>query len=285
LKGEMRRAPALVGKALCAAADLGEAAISASATVWPSVGQGRVLTEAAHRPWPLPAGRWVMAQTWGDLLFAHWPVHERAVRRLVPEPLTIDTFDGSAWLGITPFEVSGVRLRGAAPLPRLSRFPELNVRTYTTFRGKPGIWFFSLDAGSAAAVLGARRTYRLPYYRADMAIARSGDRIRYRSARTSSDGPPAELLAEYAAVGAPRPAEPGTLEHWLAERYCLYTLDDRSRVMRAEIHHPPWPLQPATATFETNSMHPPGIELPAQEPLLHFARRQDVVIWPLRPAA
>jgi uncharacterized protein YqjF (DUF2071 family) len=160
----------------------------------------------------------------------------------------------------------------------------VNVRTYVTYEGKPGIWFFSLDADSALAVAAARRSYRLPYYRADMAITRSGQSIRYASVRTSSGGPPAALRAEYASSGAPRVAEAGTLEHWLAERYCLYTLDERQRLMRAEIHHPPWPLQPAIATFEANTMPPAGVDLAAQEPLLHFARRQDVVIWPLRPA-
>jgi uncharacterized protein YqjF (DUF2071 family) len=278
-------ASALAGRALGGAADLGEAAIGGVATVWPAVAQGRVVSETVHRPWPLPPGPWTMAQTWGDLLFAHWPVPERMLRPLVPEPLTIDTFDGTAWLGITPFEVSGLRLRGTAPLPWLSRFPELNVRTYTSFGGKPGIWFFSLDAGRAAAVAAARVTYRLPYFRAAMAIARSDAAIRYRSSRRSSGAPRAELAVEYAPAGAPEPARAGTLEHWLVERYCLYTLDGRRRVMRAEIHHPPWPVQPATASFEANTMAPDGIDLPAQEPLVHFARRQDVVIWPLRTAA
>ena len=278
-------AAAGVTKGVGGAAGVGEAVIGELAALWPAVGQGRVLGQTTHRPWPLPEQPWVMAQTWGDLLFAHWPVDERSLRPLVPDPLTIDTFDGTAWLGITPFEVSGLRLRGTVPLPRLSRFPELNVRTYTSFGGKPGIWFFSLDAGSAAAVAAARRTYRLPYYTADMTIARSTPRIRHDSVRTASDGPPAELRVDYAPTGAPRAAEAGTLEHWLTERYCLYTLDERQRLMRAEIHHPPWPLQAATATIETNTMPPAGVDLAAQRPLLHFARRQDVVIWPLRPAA
>ncbi len=221
-----------------------------------------------------------MAQTWCDLLFAHWPVPEQALRRLVPEPLAIDTFDGTAWLGVTPFEVSNLRLRGTPPVPVLSRFPELNVRTYTSFEGKPGIWFFSLDAGSAAAVAGARRAYRLPYFRADMAVERTSTAIHYRSARRRSD---ARLDVEYCAGGAPGRPEAGTLEHWLTERYCLYTVDER-RVLRAEIHHPPWPLQPATARFAVNTMAPPGIELPSGAPLLHFSRRQDVIIWPLREA-
>src|SRR3954452_11251536 len=147
-----------------------------------------VLREREHRPWPLPAGPWVMAQTWVDLLFAHWPLPPEALRPFVPEPLPVDTFDGQAWLGVTPFEVRGLRVRGTPAVPWLSRFPELNVRTYTTLGGKPGIWFFSLDAARVAAVAGARLSYRLPYFHADMAIARSAGRIEYRSARTSPEG-------------------------------------------------------------------------------------------------
>jgi len=230
----------------------------------------RVLAAVGHRPWSLPGGPWVMAQSWVDLLFAHWPVAVEQLQRLVPEPIPIDTFDGTAWLGITPFEVVEPRPRGLPPLPR---FPELNVRTYTTLGGKPGIWFFSLDAGSLAAVWGARLTYRLPYFRAQMAIARESA-IRYRSARTG-----ARFAGTYAPVGPARIPVPGTLEHFLTERYCLYTRFG-GRVLRAEIHHPPWPLQPAAATLEENTMAP--VALPAVEPLLHFARRQDVLIWPPR---
>jgi uncharacterized protein YqjF (DUF2071 family) len=261
---------------LTTATGIGEAALAPLGALWPSLAQGRVLRETAHRPWPLPDEPWVMAQTWLDLLFAHWRVPAEALRPLVPEPLPIDTFDGSAWLGVTPFEVTGLRLRGTPPAPRLSRFPELNVRTYTMIDGRPGIWFFSLDAASAAAVAGARSTYRLPYRRARMTIDRAGDAIRYRSVRTSS---PAVLDIEYAPTGGARPAPAGTLEHWLTERYCLFAFD-RGRVLRADIHHPPWPLQPARATIGANTMPPPGVALADAEPLLHFARRQDVVIWP-----
>jgi len=222
-----------------------------------------------------------MAQTWGDLLFAHWTVPAGALRALVPEPLTIDRFDGTAWLAITPFEVSSLRLRGTPPLPWLSRFPELNVRTYVSLGGKPGIWFFSLDAARALAVAAARRTYRLPYFHARMTIARQGTRLHYRSRRCSSER---QLVVDYAPTGRVRATVPGTLEHWLTERYCLYTADKRQGVMRAEIHHPPWPLQPASAEIATNTMAPGSIAL-VDAPLLHFANRQDVVIWPPRPAA
>jgi uncharacterized protein len=232
-----------------------------------------------HRPFPLPRGPWVMGQSWVDLLFAHWAVPEATLRAAVPASIPIDTFEGSAWIGITPFEVVGAHLRGMPPLPWLSRFPELNVRTYTTIDGRPGIWFFSLDAARAPAVAAARLTYRLPYRYARMAITRDGGRIGYRS---HAHRGPAGLRAGYEPVGPAAPPAPGTLEHFLTERYRLYTIDRRGLVRHADIHHPPWPLQPARAELAENTMTTPlGIALPDHEPQLHYAARQDVVIWPL----
>ena len=232
----------------------------------------------------MPGGRWLQGQTWRDLLFAHWPVPPEVLRRVVPQALPIDTWEGEAWIAVTPFAVTGLRLRGTLPAPVLSEFAETNVRTYTTVDGRPGIYFLSLDAASALAVVGARATYRLPYFRARMAIERSGGEIRYRSARV---GATALLRARYRPTGAVFQARPGTLEHFLIERYCLYTVDG-DRVRRADIHHPPWDLQPAQAEFAENTMTAAaGVPLPAREPLLHYARRQDVVIWPsasARPA-
>jgi uncharacterized protein YqjF (DUF2071 family) len=242
--------------------------------------QAAGLRDTAHRPWPLPRGPWLQGQTWRSLLFAHWPLPVEALRPAVPAELPIDTYDGTAWLGITPFEVTGVRPHGLPPVPRLSRFLETNVRTYTTVGGKPGIWFLSLDAASALAVFGARRAYRLPYFRATMRATRQGERIAYRTER---DDPAAALALTYGPAGDGFAAAPGTLEHFLTERYCLYALDERHRILRAEIHHPPWPLQPAAAEIAHNSMTAPyGIALPERAPLLHYAARQDVVVWPLR---
>jgi len=221
-----------------------------------------------------------MGQSWLDLLFAHWPLPLPALRPLVPAGVPIDTFEGTAWIGVTPFEIVGAHPRALPPLPWLSRFPELNVRTYTTIGGRPGIWFFSLDAASSAAVVAARLAYRLPYRRASMAITRGDGRIGYRS---RARGVSATFAASYEPIGAASVPAPGTLEHFLTERYCLYTLDARRRLRRADIHHPPWPLQPARAEVAENTMTEPlGIQLPADGPLLHFAARQDVLIWPLQ---
>jgi uncharacterized protein YqjF (DUF2071 family) len=234
-----------------------------------------------HRPWPLPGGPWVMAQRWHDLLFAHWPVPVAAVRALIPAGLGIDIFGGAAWLGVVPFRMSDVRLRGTLALPWLSFFPELNVRTYVVRDGKPGVWFFSLDAGNIAAVAIARRWFQLPYFHASMDIAERDTWMHYRSTRTHRGAAAASLQMKYRPIASPQTARLGTLEYFLTERYCLYTADGRGRLIRGEIHHAPWPLQLAEAEFAENTMaRAAGIALPASKPLLHFAKRQDVVVWP-----
>jgi uncharacterized protein YqjF (DUF2071 family) len=245
--------------------------------------QRAVLAETAHRPWPLPRRPWFMGQSWIDLLFAHWRVPEEALRPVVPPQLPIDTYEGEAYLGITPFCVRNLRLRGTAPPPSLSTFPELNVRTYVTVDGKPGIYFLSLDAGSWAAARAARLTYRLPYFHSQIRVEPDEEGIGYDLLRTSDDGPPAYFAARYGGEGPELPVRDGSLERWLAERYCLYTLDDEGRALRGDIHHPPWPLRRGWAEIETNTMAMPfGIDL-AGEPLLHFSARQDVAIWTIQP--
>jgi uncharacterized protein YqjF (DUF2071 family) len=220
-----------------------------------------------------------MAQTWRDLLFAHWRVDEDLVREHVPAQVPIDTWDGDAWIGVTPFTVTGCRARLTPPVPGAARFPEINVRTYATIDGKPGIWFFSLDAASRLAVEVARRVYRVPYFRARMAARREGDRVRYAHRRTQADAPPAAFVAEYGPTGPVANPPPGSWEHWAYERYCLYTIDGEGRLRRADIQHPPWPIQPAKAAIAVNRMGDElGLDLPG-DPVLHFARRQDVVFW------
>src|SRR5512140_2821651 len=162
-----------------------------------------------------------MTQTWSDLLFAHWPVEVAQLRPLVPSLLPIDLFEGSAWVSITPFRVSQIRARFLPPIPPFSSFHELNVRTYVKIENKPGVFFFSLDASSLAAVMGARAMYRLPYYHARIEANAAGNEVRYRARRLA--GADAEFEARYMAVGEAHTAQPGTLEHFLAERYCLYT--------------------------------------------------------------
>jgi uncharacterized protein len=241
------------------------------------VRQASTLDETAHRPWPVPDRAWVMGQTWDDLLFIHYRVPVEQLRPHVPDGLELQEHSGSGWLGVTPFVVTGLRARGLFPLPFASSFRELNVRTYVTRDGKPGIWFFSLDASSQAAVEAARRLYRLPYFRADISVRRRGDELLYDCSRDDGKA----FSASYGPVGGASPPEPGSLEHFLTERYCLYAAH-QSRLYRADIHHRPWPLQKAQAQIDLNTM--PPLKLPDDDPLLHYSARQDVVIWPLDEA-
>jgi len=204
-----------------------------------------VMDKIDHRPWPLPQGRWVMAQRWHDLLFAHWPVPVDELRQAVPAPLQIDTYERRGWVGVIPFRMTGVRLRGLPALPWLSAFPELNVRTYVTYGDKPGVFFFSLDAGNHIAVRIARRWYRLPYYHARMASRIEREWVHYTCRRIHPGAQAAEFRAQYRPAGEAFRTARGSLEHFLTERYCLYAVDSHQRIYRAEIHHLPWPLQPA----------------------------------------
>ncbi len=240
-----------------------------------------LLDRTAHRPWPLPAAPWIMAQSWHDLLFAHWPIDAAHLRPHIPAALQIDTFEGQAWIAVVPFRMSGVRLRWTPGLPWLSAFPEMNVRTYVTVGSKPGVWFFSLDARNPVAVAIARAWFHLPYFRAQMHCEERDGWIHYRSERTHRGEPAAILEGRYRPTGAIFEPKPGSLEHFLTERYCLYAANSRGQLYRGEIHHPPWPLQSAEAEFTKNSMvEAAGLALPPQKPLLHFARRQNMVAWP-----
>lgn len=244
--------------------------------------QRATLAETAHRPWPPPGRGWFMGQSWRHLLFAHWRVDSEALRRLVPSQLELDLHDGEAWLGVTPFRVEGFRLRRTLPPPLISRFLEVNVRTYVKCEGKPGIYFLSLDTDSRLAVAGARRTYRLPYFHAAQSLSETR-RIHFQSTRISADAPAAELDCAFMPAGEHFEAKPGSLDYWLTERYCLYTLAEGGTVQRAGIHHRPWQLQPASATFELNSMASGyGLDL-VGTPLLHYSEIQDVVLWTIWP--
>ena len=223
-----------------------------------------------------------MTQIWHELLFAHWPIAPELLRSLIPSVLTLDTYEQQGWVGIVPFRMSYVRPRGIPPVPGLSAFPELNVRTYVTVNGIPGIYFFSLDAGNSIAVALARTAFHLPYFKATMRCQRVGDTIHYDSHRTHSGASPADFTARYRPTGPVTHSRPGTLVHWFTERYCLYTVINNRRVYRGDIHHLPWPLQAAKLEIIRNTMaHPHSIHIPDVPPLLHYADRQEVLIWPL----
>jgi uncharacterized protein len=239
-----------------------------------------ILDELNHRPWPLPDWPWVMTQTWHDLLFAHWPVDTRQLGAQIPAALELDLHEGAAWIGIVPFHMTNVAPRGIPALPWVSAFPEINVRTYVRVGHKRGVYLFSLDAGNPLAVGVARTLFHLPYYFASMNVVTDEGTIRYRSRRSGTGSPEARFIAAYRPVGGIFRAQRDSLEYFLTERYCLYTVDTSGQPRRLDIHHRPWTLQSATVTFQSNTMTDAvGIALPALPPLLHFAKRQDVVAW------
>ena len=259
-----------------------------SAALWPR-GQANpadILARQGHRPWPLPDRPWAVSQSWHDLLFAHWPIPPSQMADLLPSGLTLDTHAGEAWVAVVPFRMSGVRPRFLPAAPWFSSFPELNVRTYVKSRsaegGRPGVFFFSLDAGNPLAVALARRFFHLPYFRAQMTCRRADGSILYDSRRSHRGAPDADFRAVYRPTGPIYQAASDSLEQWLIERYCLYSVDRRGRVYRGEVHHAPWPLQPAEAEFERNWVaQAQRVLLPDAAPLLHFVKRLDVLAWRL----
>ncbi len=221
-----------------------------------------------------------MTQRWNDLLFLHYSLDPELVRAKVPEVLTLDTYGQRAWVTVAPFWINHLRPPGVPSVPWFSSFNEINVRTYVSYNGKPGVYFFSLDASNLSAVWGARVFYRLPYWQASMKVAgKGGVRIDYDSKR--HHGPkPAELKCTYGPANTRTfRARPGSLEHFLTERYCLYTTT-RKRLYRGDIHHLPWDLQEAQVEMQQNTMaQPTGLQLPPEAELAFFVRELKVLFW------
>jgi uncharacterized protein YqjF (DUF2071 family) len=235
-----------------------------------------------------------MNMRWHTLLFMHWPVPAEALRPFIPAQLPIDIFDGSAWIGVVPFTMSHVYPTLApVSVPKLSAFAELNVRTYVTLDGKPGVWFVSLDCENKIAVRLARQFFHLPYMDAVMKCEQlplplgegwgEGGGITYSSQRIHKGEPPAELVMRYRPAGPVMNAMPGSLEYFLTARYCLYSADKQQNIYRCEIDHGPWPLQPAACEVERNTMTEQiHLTLPAMQPHLLYAHQVDMVAWTLQ---
>jgi uncharacterized protein len=236
------------------------------------VRQARTVDDASHRPWPLPDEAWIQGQTWHDVLFAHWRVDAAQLGRLLPPELTLDLFAGVAWIGVVARRVTGLRLRGLPPLPGLSSFAELNVRTYVTNGGRPGVWLFSITVPNPIVVEAVKRLYKLPAERGRVSLDRHGGGFRFGSLSHGS-----VFGARYRGLGKPLEAKRGRLEHFLTERYCLYTADG-GRLYQAEVHHHPWQLQRAEAAVDATSVAPVAL---AGDPHLLYCARQDSVAWAL----
>jgi uncharacterized protein YqjF (DUF2071 family) len=224
--------------------------------------------ESAHRPWPLPEGKWVLAETRRDVLLAHWPVALDALARQLPPELAVDTFEGEAWLGLVSCRVEALRIRGLPPLPGLSSGPQLEVCTYVSAAGRPGVWLFSIDRSKQVLVEAAKRSLRLPAYRAHLvtsagAFEAERDGLAYR--------------VRYSPLGETFTPAPGTLAHFVTERYALYTADG-GRLYRAELNHRPWSLRSADVTVESATIAPLLVD---GRPHAVVAASHDVLAWPL----
>jgi uncharacterized protein len=228
-----------------------------------------------------PRGLPLMRQWWGKLLFMHWPVEVSALRPLVPPQLSIDTFEGRAWVGVVPFKMWGVRPYFTPPVPGLNSFLELNVRTYVHYRGVPGVWFLSLDINSPFAKWGGRQFFFLPYHNAEMSLNQRENFINYASERPAGDAPAAAFRAGWTIGERLAQADPDSLEFFLTERYCLYSAF-REQLYRCRIFHDPWPLHAAeVSAYDSTMTEAAGLAAPAGEPLVHYAEELKVDIWPL----
>ena len=240
----------------------------------------------SHRPRPLPSGRWEMTQRWNDLLLAHWPIPVAQMAALLPDWLEVDTFQGSAWLGVVPFWLDRIKIRGVPPVPGARSFPDLNLRTYVRdqFTGTSGVYCFSLDASNLLAVAVARSWYHLPYYWSDMRLEQRSEREFSFYSRRRFAGRRVVFKVRYRGLGPSQKlaeSRPGSLEHFLIERYCLFSTNLAGQPIRANLHHTSWPLEEAEAEIEQNNLAEVlGIRLPDEKPVLHYSRQLAVYVWP-----
>ena len=224
-------------------------------------------------------------QRWRSLLFVHWEVPVSTLRPLIPPALEVDTFEGRAYVGLIPFDIPEMRpLKPLPPIPTSARFLETNLRTYVKWQGQPGIWFFSLEAESTLAVLGARAGYGLPYFKADMHCESASDRVFYRSERRWPGGRPALLNVDYQVAAPIGLAAPGTLEHFLVERYVLYARHPLLGLVEGRVRHQPYPLRQArVGQLQESLLSAAGIESRGERTPDWWSDGVDVDILPPRP--
>jgi uncharacterized protein len=233
--------------------------------------------QTAHRPWPVPKAPWVMTQSWENLLFVHWPIAPALLRAKIPAPLELDTFAGQAWLTIVPFQMNHIRFRFLPTIPGMRFFPELNVRTYVTYGGKQGVYFFNIEAAHRLAVWVARHFAYLPYAYATIDCQKTDEQVSFACQRNGKR----YFIADYRPVSAAQTARTGTLDHWLMERYCLYTMH-RQQVYRGEVHHRPWPLRQAEVTIWQNEIFAHHQLNKEGDPVFHYVDRLQMRAWPFR---
>ncbi|MFC3747960.1 YqjF family protein [Paenibacillus sp. GCM10012306] len=242
-----------------------------------------ILEHTSHRPFPLPKGPWMMKQGWNKVLFAHWPVSEASVSPFIPPGLELQQWEGRPWISVVPFQMDPLLVRGLPPLPFVHTFLELNIRTYVIKDGKPGVFFLNMDASSLPAVTGARVLTYLPYNYADMTLQSEGHGVRYISKRQTKLGEAVFNGVYSAAQSVPVHAIPGTLLHWLTERYCLFAVSSKGNLYVGDIHHQPWPLQEAKLQLDQHtSTKALGLAHESEPSFLTYTERLEVLLWPLK---
>jgi uncharacterized protein YqjF (DUF2071 family) len=248
-------------------------------------GHFEALAESAGdgRPWPAPEHGWIAGMRWEQVLFLSWPVPEEAVRKLVPDGLELDLHEGQAYISVLPLRMVRVHLRDVPPIPHLDDFPELNLRTYVTRDGRPGVWFLSLDAPRPLFDWLARHLFHQPYFRADVVLktARSGQ-VGFSSRRHADHAPPTRFQVRYTPIGQPEEPKERSLERFLCERYAMYAMDHEGRIRRGDIHHSPWQIRQVKLDpievdgfLEAAGVRPRGAEV------AFYSDRTDTVVWRL----
>lgn len=236
-----------------------------------------MFAQATHRPWPLPTGPWVMTQTWERLLFAHWQVEPHLIQSRIPAPLELDTFAGAAWMTMVPFRMNDIRFRLLPKIPGAYTFPQLNVRTYVTYQGKSGVYFFHIEADHRFAAWIARKWAYLPYDFANINWQEQNEHIHFTCQREHQP----LFEASYKPTSPAEPTKADSLDRWLMERYCFYTTH-HDTLYRGEIHHQPWLVQPAKVDIVHNAIFDLlQLNLAHVNPLFHYAQQLKIWAWPL----
>jgi uncharacterized protein YqjF (DUF2071 family) len=242
-----------------------------------------VLNETTHRPFSLPEKKWIMRQSWRNLLFTHWPISPEVLRPYIPSQLQIDTFNDRAWIGVVVFVMEGIYHRYLPTISLTPTFSEINVRTYVRYNGKPGIYFLSLDVNDLASYTIAKRWYHLPYSLASISYQQEGPTFHVKSIRKAKTNIPIEFKGSYSPNQDVFYAKKETLEHWFIERYCLYSNDNRGNMYCGDIHHRPWPLQTVNTKISMNTLFSMfSFNVSEENSLSSYSRGVDTLIWNIK---
>ena len=232
-----------------------------------------IILNTTHRTWALPAGKWAYYQEWNHVLFLHWKVSARELQTLLPAHLTLDLYEGTAWVSLVPFTMEKMRPNGMPAFTPISNFHEINVRTYVTAEGKPGVYFLNIEAQKYLSAYIARKTSGLPYEKSVIKRAINHSQHTY----TSTNQVKAFQLNAAFETGSPITHKP-PLNTWLTERYCLY-LGDNGQLYRYQIHHHPWELQEVQIKNLTTAYAIGNISLHTPPDLAHYSKGVQVIAW------